>query len=155
MLSLASASSVAPTLVVAIGNPSRGDDALGPEIGRWLEGQRFPGVEVLTDFQCQVEHALDLVGRERVVFVDACVDIATGFELRPATANRGTAVCSHALEPGAVLHHYQALIGQAPPAAWILAVRGESFALGDGLSTAARTNLEAAQAALRGLIIGA
>ena len=34
-------------------------------------------VEFLEDFQLQVEHALDLVGRERVLFVDASVDCAT------------------------------------------------------------------------------
>jgi hypothetical protein len=67
-----------PLLVLAIGNPSRGDDALGPlfasargELARRRD--RRGQVELLTDFQLQIEHALDLVGRARVVFVDASV----------------------------------------------------------------------------------
>ncbi len=53
-----------PTLVFACGNPSRGDDALGPELLRVLEQScasgELSGIELLTDFQLQVEHALDL-----------------------------------------------------------------------------------------------
>jgi hydrogenase maturation protease len=61
-------------LVLAVGNPSRGDDALGPAL---LERLRDAGVdaagdvELLTDFQLQIEHALDLQGRQAVLFVDA------------------------------------------------------------------------------------
>ncbi|MCC7218819.1 MAG: hydrogenase maturation protease, partial [Burkholderiales bacterium] len=62
---------IAPFLVIGIGNPSRGDDALGPLLVERIEAMDLPGVECLTDFQLQVEHALDLVGREQVVFVDA------------------------------------------------------------------------------------
>ncbi|MBL9110068.1 MAG: hypothetical protein JNM74_12375, partial [Myxococcales bacterium] len=53
----------APVLVIGIGNPSRGDDALGPAVVARLEellraelagGQ----VETLVDFQLQIEHTL-------------------------------------------------------------------------------------------------
>ena len=53
----------APRLVIGIGNPSRGDDAIGPLAVERLEALALPGVELLTDFQLQVEHALDLIGR--------------------------------------------------------------------------------------------
>ncbi len=39
--------SVAPTLVFAVGNPSRGDDAVGPLLAARLEAADVPGVEVL------------------------------------------------------------------------------------------------------------
>ena len=68
MLSLQPRADVAPTLVIAIGNPSRGDDALGPLAGQRLAAMRLRDVEVLTEFQLQVEHALDLLGRRRVVW---------------------------------------------------------------------------------------
>ncbi|MDP3326412.1 MAG: Ni/Fe hydrogenase, partial [Hydrogenophaga sp.] len=69
-------SQVAPLLVFGWGNPSRGDDALGPLLVEQLAGlaQMSSGrLECLTDFQLQVEHALDLRGRERVLFVDAAI----------------------------------------------------------------------------------
>jgi hypothetical protein len=48
-----------PILVFAWGNPSRGDDALGPLFAERIEALGLPGVECLTDFQLQVEHALE------------------------------------------------------------------------------------------------
>ena len=42
--------SVAPTLVFAVGNPSRGDDAVGPLLAEKLAAADVPGVEVLVDF---------------------------------------------------------------------------------------------------------
>ena len=78
----------APVLVFGYGNPSRGDDAVGPEFVRRLE-LRCANliargiVEVLTDFQLQVELTLDLQGREQVYFVDACAEAnAPGYAVR-------------------------------------------------------------------------
>ncbi|HTN80845.1 MAG TPA: hydrogenase maturation protease, partial [Acidimicrobiales bacterium] len=75
----------APLLVLGVGNPSRGDDALGPlfveRLSELLAHEVSNGdVEVLTDFQLQIEHALDLTGRAKVVFVDASVSAAAPFE---------------------------------------------------------------------------
>ena len=60
-----------PLLLLTCGNPSRGDDALGPELARQFElSDRFADcLEVLIDFQLQVEHALDLVDRRLVIFL--------------------------------------------------------------------------------------
>ena len=134
----------APVLVLAVGNPSRGDDAIGPELAARLEAAAPPGVEVLCEFQLQVEHALDLVGRERVVFVDAGTGTPAPFELRRIEAAPGFLHTSHALSPEAVLATYRRVTGKEPPQAWLLCVRGESFELWEGLSDAAVGRLEAA-----------
>ena len=60
-----------PNLIFTWGNPSRGDDALGPAMYDLLQNEDISGVDLLTDFQLQIEHAIDLEGRERVLFVDA------------------------------------------------------------------------------------
>ena len=138
----------APVLVLAVGNPSRGDDALGPELAARLEAAALPGVEVITEFQLQVENALDLEGRERVIFVDAGTGTPAPFELRRASANPDFLHTSHALSPEAVLATYRRVTGNEPPEAWVLCVRGESFELGEGLSEGAAGNLEAAWLAL-------
>src|SRR5450830_1062984 len=64
---------VAPLLVFGWGNLSRGDDALGPLCIERLRALAAPAtaVDYLDDYQLQIEHALDLVGRQRVLFVDA------------------------------------------------------------------------------------
>ena len=121
-------------LVLAVGNPSRGDDAIGPELAARLEAAALPGVEVITEFQLQVENALDLVGRERVIFIDAGSGTPAPFELRRIDAAADFLHTSHALSPEAVLATYRRVTGEAPPEAWLLCVRGESFELGERLS---------------------
>jgi hydrogenase maturation protease len=135
--------------VLAVGNPSRGDDALGPELAARLEATPIPGVEVISEFQLQVENALDLEGRERVVFVDAGAGTPGPFELRRAIAAEDFLHTSHAISPEAVLATYRRVTGKEPPEAWVLCVCGEAFELGEGLSEAAAANLAAAWATLK------
>jgi len=139
----------APVLVLAVGNPSRGDDAIGPELAARLEAADLSGLEVISEFQLQVENALDLVGRERVIFVDAGTGTPAPFELRRVHAAAEFLHTSHALSPEAVLVTYRRVTGNEPPEAWLLCVRGESFELGEPLSPAAAANLESAWRALR------
>jgi hydrogenase maturation protease len=133
----------ASILIIGIGNPSRGDDALGPMLIDRLEALHLADVELLTDFQLQVEFALDLQGRQRVIFVDASFDAAPPFTFAPVVAAEDASFTSHALSPSAVLHAYQKLIGTPPPA-YVLAIRGEAFELGEGLSAQAAANLDVA-----------
>ncbi len=111
----------------------------------------MPQVEVLCDFQWQVENALDIEGRELVVFVDAGIGTPTPFELREITPGGRLLHTSHALAPEAVLATYVQVTGKTAPPALLLCVRGESFELGDALTPAANAHLEAAWAQLRRL----
>jgi hydrogenase maturation protease len=137
--------------VLAVGNPSRGDDALGHELAERLEAAALPDVEVITGFQLQVENALDLEGRERVIFVDAGTGTPAPFELRRAHPAQDVLHTSHALSPEAVLATFARINSATPPEAWVLCVRGESFELGEALSATAAGHLELAWTALIGL----
>lgn len=142
---------VAPLLVLAWGNPSRGDDALGPLLAERLlaylqDTQATDRAEVLTDFQLQVEHALDLVGRKSILFVDAALDLGEPFTVRPLQPARGGGIGSHALAPEAVLQVYQDLHGQPPPPAMLLAIRASAFELGAAPSAEALADLDQAVA---------
>lgn len=141
----------APVVVFAIGNPSRGDDAIGPELAERLAAASLPGVEVIVDFQLQIEHALDLEDRRLAVFVDAAVDVDPPYALHQVRACRDSSHTTHALTPAAVLETFERCTGRSAPPAWILAVRGEHFELGAALSAAARAHLEAAWPRLVGL----
>jgi len=137
-----------PVLVIGIGNPSRGDDAIGPVAIERLEALALPGVELLTDFQLQVEHALDLMGRREVIFVDATVAGDGAFSFDPITPEADQGATTHALAPAAVLDVYRRYTDAPLPAARVLAVRGVEFELGAPLSEAAARNLDAALEAL-------
>ncbi len=138
----------APTLIFGWGNPSRGDDALGPLfVEHFAElARRHPEwgeVECLTDFQLQVEHALDLQGRRRVLFVDASIDAPAPYSLTRIEAARDASFTTHAMSPQAVLRVFTDIEDEPPPA-WLLAIRGLHFELGEGLGAAAREHLAAA-----------
>jgi hydrogenase maturation protease len=139
----------APVLIIGIGNPSRGDDALGPLCIEALEAMRLPDVELLTDFQLQVEFALDLAGRREVVFVDAAASGPEPWEFRPVGRESRLSHTSHALAPEGVLATCAQVGFPAPEAAFVLAIRGYGFELGEALSPRAHGNLEAALSFLR------
>ncbi|MBP9593001.1 MAG: hydrogenase maturation protease [Steroidobacteraceae bacterium] len=134
----------APVLVLAVGNPSRGDDAIGPALAGRLEALAMPQIEVITDYQLQVEHALEIEGRERVIFVDAGAGTPAPFELRRVGPSTGFAHTTHALAPAGVLDTYERVIGALTADAWLLCVRGDAFELGEGLTGAAEANGDAA-----------
>ena len=139
----------APTLIFGWGNPSRGDDALGPLfVEHFAElAARHPewgGIDFLTDFQLQVEHALDLQGRQRVLFVDASLDAPAPCSLTRIEAARDTSFTTHAMSPQAVLKVFVDIDDGEPPPCWLLAIRGERFELGEELSTGAVAALQAA-----------
>lgn len=134
----------APILVFGWGNPSRGDDALGPLFVERVEALGLPNVGCLTDFQLQVEHALDLQDRRLVLFVDASVAAEAPFAVSRLAPRPDAAFTTHALAPEAVMQIYTELHDEAPPPCHLLAIRGERFELGESLSPAAAEHLEKA-----------
>ncbi|MDP1981919.1 MAG: hydrogenase maturation protease [Sulfuritalea sp.] len=140
---------IAPILVFGWGNPSRGDDALGPLFVEHFTAlaalhPEWGEVDCLTDFQLQVEHALDLQDRQRVLFVDASIDAPAPCSLQRNEAARDASLTNHAMSPQAVLKVYADIEDDEPPPCWLLAMRGERFELGEPLSESAVGNLKAA-----------
>jgi hydrogenase maturation protease len=136
--------------VFAVGNRSRGDDAIGPllleRLGSWLaaEGQSAE-FALIEDYQLQIEHALDLQGKRLALFIDAGCGTRAPLEFyaigsAPTLPARNT----HELPPQEVLGIYRQAIGGAPPPSFVLCVRGERFELGEGLSAVAQAHVEAA-----------
>jgi hydrogenase maturation protease len=142
---------VAKVVVFGWGNTSRGDDAIGPLLLADLEAAALPGVETIEDFQLQIEHALDMVGADLLLFLDAGTQTPapyTFYEAQPAGVFTAS---THALLPEAVLAVFQQVKGQAPPPAFVLCVRGEQFGLGEPMSEVATDRLEAAKGLVREL----
>lgn len=134
-------------LVLAIGNPSRGDDALGPLLLERLQDKALSDVELLVDFQLQVEHCLDLIGRQAVVLVDSAASGPEPFDFCSIGPKRDASFSSHTLSPQALLYIYCELYGK-PPKTHVLAIRGYDYRLGAGLTARARANLAAAESHL-------
>jgi len=134
-----------PILIFGYGNLSRGDDALGPLLLEYLADKVDPNkIEIQTDFQLQIEHALDLENRQLVLFVDASVNCKTAFNFSRLRADKDKSYTSHAMSPAAVLQVYQDIKKQIPPPCFLLSILGSSFELGEDLSQQAKNNLKQA-----------
>ena len=142
----------APILVLTWGNPSRGDDALGPVIFERLEQQELPGVEVITDFQLQIEHSMDIANRSKVIFVDAGLSTTEPYELSRIYPEKDDSFTSHAMSPQSLLSIYQQVNDSVLPTSFLLAIRGYNFRLGEEISSKAQKNLEIAYTELLQLI---
>ncbi|MFZ2169069.1 MAG: hydrogenase maturation protease [Methylococcaceae bacterium] len=133
---------VKPVLLFGYGNLSRGDDALGPLLLEYVESHfDLDGIEILSDFQLQIEHALDLENRSLILFVDASVSCTSAFDFAVLTPARDKSYTTHAMSPAAVLDVYQSIKKQTPPPCFLLSIKGEKFELGEGLSANAEQHL--------------
>lgn len=135
------------TLVIGIGNPGRLDDGLGPAFAERIEHEALPGVDVLTEYQLNIEHAADIAARGNILFADAAAGPGPCF-LRRLLPRHAAAFSTHAMAPEAVLALARDTLGWQGRA-YLLGLRGSVFdGFGEGLSTSALANLAAATALL-------
>ncbi|HYL46005.1 MAG TPA: hydrogenase maturation protease [Candidatus Limnocylindrales bacterium] len=123
------------SLVIAFGNPLRGDDAVAWRVADALIlRRRSPDQEIITCSQLLPELAEKISRAAIVCFLDAacsgppgewsCITLEEACEL-PALG--------HSLSPAALLALSRSLYGEVPPA-FLFTVSGASFDLGAGLS---------------------
>jgi hydrogenase maturation protease len=129
-----------PILIFTWGNPSRGDDAIGPHLDQMLRDRKLSDVDLLTDFQLQIEHIVDLQNRELILFVDASIRAEPPFECEPLQPEEDSSYTTHAMSPASLLSVYRKVNHTTPPPAHLLSVRGYEFDLGLPLSVEARDN---------------
>jgi hydrogenase maturation protease len=139
----------ASVLLFAVGNESRGDDALAPLLLRRLQAEGNLQADFIEDFQWQVEHVTDLVGRSAVLFIDADMSCAAPFQFSEITAAQDNSYTSHAMSPFALLHTFSQVYGMPAPASFLLRIRGYGFELGEDLSAEASANLEISTSKIR------
>jgi hydrogenase maturation protease len=140
---------VAPILIIAIGNESRGDDALAPLLVRHLQTEASLRIDLIEDYQLQVEHVTDLAGRDAVLFIDADVSCDAPFNFSRIEAGHDQSYTSHAMTPFALLHAFKQVYGTDAPPSFLMRIRGYGFELGDDLSSKAQANLKSATARVR------
>lgn len=132
---------VAPVLIFTCGNPSRGDDALGPAMFDLLQKNPPPKVDLLTDFQLQIEHALDFEKRKYILFIDAGISCKAPYEISNVIPCKDDSFTTHAMSPASVLAVYQRINHCDPPPAFLMTIRAYEFGLGANLSMQAKNNL--------------
>jgi hydrogenase maturation protease len=142
-------------VIFAWGNPSRGDDAVGPWFANRLREQVCADVIVIEDFQLQVEHLLDCQNGKLLLFIDAGMHTHNAVDFSPVVIEQDIGHTSHALTPAQLLGQYRRLFGTAPPPAFQLVVAGEDFALGHPMSYATQQNCHLAAQLVQDLLTNA
>lgn len=141
---------IAPILLLGYGNPSRGDDALAPLLLEQLAD--VANVEVLSDFQLQIEHALDLKHRQLVLFLDASIANHQAVQLQQLQAMADNSYTTHAMHPACVMQVYQDLEQTPPPPCFLLTMQAVKFELGAPLSDTAQHSLQLAVLLVKNLL---
>ena len=134
----------AKLLLFGYGNPGRGDDALGPMLIEQIDQLKLGNVTCLVAMQLLIEHAVDLTGYDKVIFIDADMSCTKPFIFSEVQAEQDDSYTSHTLTPAALLFIYQQIYHHHAPPAFLLRIRGYQFELGDALSDQASLNLQAA-----------
>jgi hydrogenase maturation protease len=152
-------------LIQAIGNPSRGDDALGPllieQTETWwdLEKSQTPlSLEFEWAYQLQIEQCEQWSHFDQIIVIDAHCNLAadktfewTELKPLPELSDIGL-ISSHQVGPEAILtlNHYH--YPQQNPRVFLLGVRGIDFDLKEELSAEAQVSLISALAFLKGYV---
>ena len=133
-------------LLIGYGNPAHGDDGLGQVFANRIAERDLEGLTVQTDFQLSADHAYDMAQHDPVVFADALISGGDPFRFEEVIDPKPEALGSHTVSPPAALA-LCTLLFQASPRTFVLGIRGEQFGdIEEGLSDAALTNLQSAQA---------
>jgi hydrogenase maturation protease len=125
-------------VMFAWGNPSRGDDAVGPWFADYVRDRDNDGLTLVEDFQLQVEHLLDCQQGDLLLFVDACSDKGGDLHFEEVSPTGSVAHTSHALTPAELLGYYQRLFPKSPPPAFQLSIPGADFELGQQMSSSTK-----------------
>jgi len=120
-------------LVIGYGSPIRGDDALGVLVADRLEQDGVPAdVTVIARHILTAELVTEMMTAQRVIFLDAAVDLAPGAvrcQLLIPTAHAASSM-AHFLDPRELLGWCAALYGHAPES-YLITGGGASFDYAD------------------------
>lgn len=122
-------------VVIGYGNDLRSDDGAGRRVADAVDAQGLAGVTVLSVAQLTPELALEIAGRERVVFVDASVD-AEELTVEPVEVGpAGRGVMTHHGDPASLLSLVSS-VGELPRRAEAISIPARNLGLGFELSPA-------------------
>jgi hydrogenase maturation protease len=137
-------------LVIGCGSTLHSDDGVGQVAAHIAESRGWPGVRAIATLQLLPEHALEIAEAGAVVFVDAYVAQSPADETRVSelAPDPAQGMSPHYADPRAMLALAQALYGRAPRA-WLIAIPGANFELGEKLSPQTERGLNAALGELK------
>ena len=131
-------------LVLAFGNPVRGDDGIGPAAAAYLENCGIEGLTVDTDYQLCLEDTLSVADHDFTIFIDATLEGEEPFCFEKVEERGEPPVFSHSLDPSRVMGLVDSLFGKKREG-YLLGIRGYDFTMfTEGLTERAQLNMKKA-----------
>lgn len=124
-------------LVIACGNPLRGDDGVAHIVADAILAWQLPDTRVMSVHQLMPELIDDMKSAKSVVFVDAGMNTDAPFRARELKPKQSRRHFGHHETPENLLS-ILAELEDSLPGAWLVSIRGQSFNHGDALTDAAR-----------------
>jgi hydrogenase maturation protease len=139
-------------LVIGVGNDLRRDDAAGRVVASRVEAMAIPGTNVLSVSQLVPEMVEQLVAVDRVVVVDAAIDVddVTTRRVKPSDT---TSAMSHHGDPASMLAMAE-LIGGPVPETFVVSIPAGDLGLGEGMTDRTVLAVETAVARVCELVDG-
>lgn len=123
-------------LVIGFGNELRGDDGVGPRVARIVAEWNWPELAGIAVHQLTPELAAEVAKADRVVFVDASVDVDGPVRWRSISAETAPASLGHVVTPRWLLGMAEQMFGHTPEA-WFVTIPARNLGYGEVLSSAA------------------
>lgn len=143
-------------LLYAYGNPGRQDDGLGnvfiEEMKKWVKQNNLEGFSFDSNYQLNIEDALEISKHDVVVFIDASTEDIEDFCMSKVDATAKVTFTTHAASPGYVVDLCKQLYKKSPPT-YLLHIKGYDWGLAEGLSDKANENLEKAVSYLENMLL--
>lgn len=143
-------------LVMACGNPLRGDDGVGIFLARFVEewaAARRAYVKVIARMQWTPELAEDIAAAESVLFIDCAVDLRPGeVRVREVKADAGVQPATHQMQASHLLALAREFYGRTPQPAQLFTIGAANVEMGEGLSPEVEAALPAARSKLEEIL---
>ena len=144
-------------LILACGNPLRGDDGVGPWLAAWTE-ERFraaPDVRVIARQQWTPELAEEIARAASVLFIDSSIESAPGkIQVSPvAPQPRKAGAATHHLNAAELLALTHELFASLPQSAILLTVGAGSTEFTEGFSDAVKAALPEACSEMEKIVL--
>jgi hydrogenase maturation protease len=131
-------------LAIGYGNDLRCDDGVGVKIAQIIDRWNKPGVRSLAVHQLTPELAAEIAESQLAIFIDAYqASQEQNLQICPVEPMNSDTFSSHSSNPQSLLTLTRIVFGRCPPA-WLIAVPGVNFELGEHLSPIAQQGLNQA-----------
>jgi hydrogenase maturation protease len=147
------------TLILACGNPVRGDDAVALQLARQLRDQfAGPQITIQTSQQWTPELAEPLSRCDLAIFLDASTRFSPGFvhceSIRPLTG-APHAILTHSCTPALLLRLSHNLYNHIPKRVFLLTIGAQNFTFSFSLSSPVQRAIPEALSRINSILEGA